>query len=108
MRKELKELGKQLRAIQPPEEPPQYSFDVDLWADNTHYLEDEQRNWLLNGLKHKFDVYVRTTVNLSRDKVRNLPTCLMRKLATTKWIFGNMTNRAIWGPFNKDMSDLSE
>ena len=108
MRKELKALGKQLRACQPPDEPPQYSFDVDLWADNTHHLKDEQRNWLLDGLKHGFDVYVRPTVDLARDKVRNLPTCLTRKLATTKWIFGNMANHAIWGPFNKDMSDLPE
>ena len=106
LRAELKLLNNKLRAMEPEAEPPQYSFNVPVWAKHTEHMDPEAREWLLDGLANGFDVHVKQGTDLSRSTVKNLPMDLTKKVATAKWILKNKGNNAIWGGFKKDKSDM--
>ena len=105
VRSKYKALNKLLKSLEPPAEPPRYDFEVDVWAEYTTFMKTDEREWLLDGLEHGFDIYVKDELDLSRDAVKNLPTDLTRKVATVEWIYKNIGLDAIWGPF-KSMSEL--
>ncbi len=58
-------------------------------------------DYLLNGLEFGFDIDVSRTKDLSRSKVRNLPTTVPQEIAISNWINDKHKSGALWGPWRR-------
>ena len=87
-----------LKSQNPPNSPPRYKFDVEVWRSASIGCPLDT-DWLLDGIENGFDIGLPYNVNIARPTVRNLPTSVDQKIAISKWINEKRAKGALWGPW---------